>query len=250
MRFKICDLVKGSLDDYKAHGPINIALIGDSVTHGCLNAAEGNHYDTVYHNRLKMMINTVYPDIPVNIINSAVAGECAGYAVHNFDRDVKRYMPDLVIICYGLNDVNFELEDFKNNLREFFKRTNELGIDCIFMKPNMMCTEVDDSLVIPEERGYAEIVTVFQNEGRFDMFMEEADKVAAEFGITVCDCYSEWKKMAESGININKLLANGINHPTREMHKLFAEKLYETIFSEKFDEKSYASAIGGGLWRG
>ena len=36
--------------------------------------------------------------------------------------------------------------------------------------------------------------------------------------------------MAQSGMDTTALLANGINHPCREMHGMFAELLYETIF--------------------
>ena len=33
--FKICDYLCGDAALYKARGPINIAVIGDSVSHGC-----------------------------------------------------------------------------------------------------------------------------------------------------------------------------------------------------------------------
>ncbi|MBQ6708207.1 MAG: hypothetical protein IJM97_04570, partial [Clostridia bacterium] len=46
------------------------------------------------------------------------------------------------------------------------------------------------------------------------------------------DCYGEWKKLSETQ-DITYLLANRINHPTKEMHELFAQKLFETIFDEE-----------------
>ena len=96
-------LKEGTYEYHMSHGPINVVFCGDSVTHGCLNHL-GNHFDTVYHARLRMMLNTAYPDLPVNIINNGVGGLCADYAVNNFDRDVKAYHPALVVVCYGLND--------------------------------------------------------------------------------------------------------------------------------------------------
>ena len=33
--------------------------------------------------------------------------------------------------------------------------------------------------------------------------------------------------------DITELLANRINHPTKEMHQLFADSLFEIIFPEK-----------------
>ena len=51
-------------------------------------------------------------------------------------------------------------------------------------------------------------------------------------GVPVADCYSEWKKLYESGVHTTMLLANRINHPTREMHGLFADMLFKTILEE------------------
>ena len=46
---------------------------------------------------------------------------------------------------------------------------------------------------------------------------------------------AEWKKLNETQ-DINMLLANRINHPTKEMHELFADKLFKTIFGEENNE--------------
>ena len=51
-----------------------------------------------------------------------------------------------------------------------------------------------------------------------------------EMGVPVADAYGVWKKRSETE-DITMLLANRINHPTREMHELFAEKLFETIMA-------------------
>ena len=61
--------------------------------------------------------------------------------------------------------------------------------------------------------------------------MDEAKKLALKMGVKVCDCYGKWKLMSETQ-DTTKLLANGINHPTKEMHKLFADMLFETIFAD------------------
>ena len=38
-----------------------------------------------------------------------------------------------------------------------------------------------------------------------------------------------WKELSKTE-DTTKLLINRINHPTQEMHKLFADALFETIF--------------------
>jgi hypothetical protein len=52
--------------------------------------------------------------------------------------------------------------------------------------------------------------------------------LARGMGITVCDCYSRWREMSRTR-DITELLANYINHPTREMHELFAQTLFDLI---------------------
>lgn len=52
------------------------------------------------------------------------------------------------------------------------------------------------------------------------------------FGDSVThDCYKKWKKLSETQ-DITYLLANRINHPTKEMHELFAQSLFEMIFDD------------------
>ena len=49
--------------------------------------------------------------------------------------------------------------------------------------------------------------------------------------------------MAARGIDTTVLLANRINHPTQEMHQLFADSLYELIFDEPYDGKPLDSQL-------
>jgi hypothetical protein len=54
--------------------------------------------------------------------------------------------------------------------------------------------------------------------------------MAREMGIPVCDCYAKWKALSQTQ-DTTMLLANYINHPTKEMHELFAQSLYDMIMS-------------------
>jgi len=61
-------------------------------------------------------------------------------------------------------------------------------------------------------------------------------------GITVADCYSEWKKLSETE-DTTLLLANRINHPITKMHSLFADMLYDIIVGEEVSDKTSDSAM-------
>ena len=69
-----------------------------------------------------------------------------------------------------------------------------------------------------------------------ESMMEQAKALAKEMGVTVCDCYAKWKQMSQTQ-DVTKLLINRINHPTREMHELFAQMLFDTIFADGIELK-------------
>ena len=210
------------------NGPVNVVILGDSVSQGSLS--EGCDYENVYWNRLKKKLNAVNSETPVNMICSAIGGTTASFALKRLEKGVFAHSPDLVIVCFGLNDVNGEKEEYLDSLKEIFSQCAKNGVPSIFMTPNMLNTYVAEDTK-DELRGYAEITAKIQNSGRMDDYVYSAVKLAEESHVTVCDCYSEWKKLSETE-DTTLLLANRINHPTAEMHQLFADKLYEIIMEE------------------
>ena len=210
-------------------GPITIVAFGDSVTHGAVAGGEMN-YDTVYWNRLRLMLQQKYDYVPINVINAGIGGITAKGSLDRMDKQVFSHSPDLVIVCFGLNDVNGTLEDYVGSLRVIFEKCAENGVDAIFMTPNMLNTYVPDD-VDPNFKDYAYITAEYQNNGRMDEYMAAAVKLAQEMSVTVCDCYSKWKELSKTQ-DTTTLLANRINHPVKEMHALFAESLYDAIVTE------------------
>ena len=222
------------------NGPINIVAFGDSVTHGAVASGEIN-YETVYWNRLRKKILAIRDYVPVNVINAGIGGITAAGSVDRMDRDVFDHHPDLVIICFGLNDVNRELQDYLDALTVMFKKCKTHGVDAIFMTPNMLNTYVADD-TSPVHLNYAKKTAAYQNEGRFDMYIAKAIEVANKEGIPVCDCYAKWKELSLTQ-DTTMLLANRINHPIKEMHELFAQSLFEMIFDEPTGEHSEESTM-------
>lgn len=210
------------------HGPITIVAFGDSVTHGVVAAGEIN-YETVYWNRLKQKLNQTRAYMPVNVINAGIGGITAKTSLERMDKQVLAHNPDLIIVCFGLNDVNGPFEEYIESMEEIFDRALKSGAEVIFMTPNMLNTSIAEDT--PKEHyDYAIQTAQMQNEGKMDKYIESAVALAEKMGVTVCDCYKEWKKLSETQ-DITYLLANRINHPTKEMHELFAQRLYETIFA-------------------
>ena len=222
----IKDKIKMDRNGLTENGPITIVAFGDSVTHGALGSGEIN-YETVYWHRLAKKLNAYRNYVPVNVINAGIGGITAKGSLPRMEKQVFAHSPDLVIVCFGLNDVNGSLEDYLYALRTIFEECKKREIETVFMTPNMLNTRV-----VPDAPAqyldYAAKTAKYQNEGRMDLYMTSACKLAEEIGIKVCDFYSEWKRLAETQ-DITMLLANRINHPKAEMHELFAQMLYDTV---------------------
>lgn len=228
---KIADKINMERAELVEKGPITIVAFGDSVTHGAVGPGEID-YESVYWNRLKKKINAVRSYVPVNVINAGIGGLTAKGSLERMDAQVLVHRPDLVIVCFGLNDINGELQDYLDSLREIFIRCKNTEAEVIFMTPNMLNTYVPKDLPEPHMYEYACKTADIQNSGKMDMFIYSACEVAKEIGITVCDCYTMWKKKSETE-DTTILLANRINHPIREMHELFAESLFNIIFDKE-----------------
>lgn len=227
---KITEKINMDVSGIIKNGPITIVAFGDSVTHGAVRKGEIN-YETVYWNLLKKKINCLRNYVPVNVINAGIGGVDAKSSIKRMYRDVFAHNPDLIIVCFGLNDVNGTLEDYISSLRTIFEECNNRRIQTIFMTPNMLNTYVaedtDECFL-----DYAAKTAEMQNSGRMDTYMKAACNLANSMGVEVCDCYSKWKEISKTE-DTTLLLANRINHPTIKMHELFADSLFDVIFKDK-----------------
>jgi len=226
------------ITNHQGRPPV-MAFFGDSVTRGCFEL--GSMYmgtivddEAVYHNRLKTMIAGHHGGADVVIVNAGVGGDSASDALKRIQHDVLDEHPDFCCVCFGLNDVALGkrgLGKYGRSLRQILATLAASGIETVIMTPNMVTTSLS-----PEVKGvlkaYAKRLAKLQTEGVMDAYMDEVRSAALDYGVPLCDVYARWKEMEAEGVDITQQLANRINHPTREMHQLFAEELYHTIFSE------------------
>ena len=239
MRF--INVLRRKMEDNSGNRTPIIAFLGDSVTQGVFEVYQKDDkmevvFDSLsaYSEKVKELLALLYPTAPVSVVNLGVNGSSATAGYESLKRDVLAFRPDLLIVCFGLNDSNLELEGidtYKNALQNIFRTAKEANIETIFMTPNMMNT--DSSKVSPGDilESLAELFAKRQKEGIFDAYMDVAREVCQEENVVLCDCYAIWKRMYECGVDTTKLLSNGLNHPVRKMHELFAWQLVNTILN-------------------
>ncbi len=238
---KILEKIINKNVNFWANPSITIAFLGDSVTHGCFDCYFDNNgriqtiFDPskAYPQRVKEILNQLYPSVQINIINSGISGDNARNGNERFDRDIAKFSPDLVVVSYGLNDCmggKKNVETYVSSLKSIFSKVKDLGAECIFLTENMMCTYPSPHLKELREKSLAETISAYQNDGTLDYFFDSAKAAAKECEIRICDMYSIWKTLYESKVDTTDLLANYYNHPIPLFHKYTAIKLVEEMF--------------------
>lgn len=221
---------------------ITIAFLGDSVTQGCFELYPVNDHlatifdeQTAYPILLKKMFGVVYPSVPFSFINAGISGDTIEGGLLRLDRDVLSYSPDLVVVCFGLNhfmDDENGLLSFENTLKSIIERTIKTGAEIIIMTPNMIADHASRTITDSTISAVAHKVCTIDNQKNVSRHVDAMRAIASEYQVPLCDCYSVWAKLSESGANITDLLSNKINHPVREMHFVFAYELFKTILGE------------------
>jgi len=196
--------------------------------HLCINS------ENVYHSKVKKIFSKLYPTVPINIINAGISGETSWDAIKRLENDVLRHTPDLCVVAFGPNDIlcdgGIHEDKFYSTLKELFAKLQKKDIEVILMTEHKSCAKASNFLTHSELIKIANDVAEMENSGTVARFMEIAKKAAKEMNVPVCDCYSKWQKLYESGVDTDSLLINHINHPDKDMHWLYAISLVETMF--------------------
>ena len=226
-------------DNLVGEKPITIVFLGDSVTQGCYECYLTSptslqtvfDYKSAYSTRVKEILNILYPNVQINVINSGISGDSARVGLSRLERDVLSYNPDLVVVSYGLNDaVIGDKQAYLSSLEGIFSAVKASGAEVIFLTQNFMNTEVSvhlrDELFIKLANDFGKI----QNEGRLKEYFDGAKALCEKSGVEVVDLYSVWEKLYGAKVNVTELLSNKLNHPIREFHYYMAMKIVEKIF--------------------
>ena len=235
---KIKQLFANKQDNLVGQKPVTIAFLGDSVTQGCYECYLTSltslqtvfDYKSAYSTRVKEILNILYPNVQINVINSGISGDSARVGLSRIERDILSYNPDLVVVSYGLNDaVIGDKITYLSSLESIFATLKKRNIEVIFLTQNFMNTDVSvhlrDELFIKLANDFGKI----QNEGRLKEYFEGAKALCENCGVEVVDLYSVWEKLYDAKVNVTELLSNKLNHPIREFHYYMAMKIVEKI---------------------
>lgn len=235
-------LAAKSADIYGKQGATAVFL-GDSVTQGCfeLERTQDGRIETIfemnesYSAKFRRILSELFPRAQVTVVNSGLSGDNAANGLARLERDVFPYSPDLVVVAFGLNDCfggAGTAEQFGENLRKIFEEVRKRGAEAIYLTPNLMCDYVNVNIKDDLVRETAKVAVERQAEGALDRYLACGKAAAEAAGARVCDCNADWKRMRAAGADTTRLLCNDVNHPSRNLHWLFAARLVETVFGD------------------
>lgn len=213
-----------------------IVCFGDSVTQGCFEILKENGEYTLitdpsscYAEKLMEKLKARYSSTQFELINSGVSGDGLIEGMARVDKDVLAYKPDILIVCFMLNNVSLRDADwYGERLEGLFDKFKKAGVTTLVMSSNMV-----NKYVAPDTPEIhirmAKDLAECQNEGVLDAYAEKLKEKTEKYGFYYADAYAEWKKLDRYGIDTTMLLCNRLNHPTRKMHGLFADVLFDCI---------------------
>lgn len=216
-----------------------LAFFGDSVTHGEFEFTNGykesvHRPELVFHKLLSDRIKAEF-GTEVTVINAGIGGNFSDDGLARIQTDVLDKKPDFCCVMFGTNDVTNArkgqeaLDKYAQNMKEIISKLQAQKIEVVLMTPGMLCSRGFKGF----KGGWWFIHKYYeslQKGGKMDQYADAMRKVAKEMNVPVADAYAEWKALEKKGVDTTAMLVNGMNHPTAEAHKIFADKLYELLF--------------------
>lgn len=234
-------------DGLKRKNPVIVAL-GDSVTAGHFEfvstdpeyfaqAVKGGKAVEItdaregYTEKFRLALIDKYEETSVSILNAGVAGDTITGMSARLTRDVIRYDPDLVLINGSLNWMGLPTADFYSELKSVVRRIkSETNADIILLTPNTMSDKNMSAMFSSLMPKGGTRPTPPPALSTLDERVEAIRTIADEEEVCIADTYSVWKAFGKTGTELESMFANGINHPTKAGHEVYAitlMKLFE-----------------------
>mgnify|MGYP001104599941 CR=1 FL=1 len=203
------DRLPRTLAKLRAKEPITLVVSGDSISEG-YNASKFTRtppFQPAYPELVAMQLERSYGS-KVALHNLAVAGWSAARGAEDLDKAL-RLKPDLIVIAYGMNDVNGRNpEAFQGVIKGMLDR-------------------------IKRADAATEVVLVATMTGNPDWFAtpdamfpayRDALKALEGPGVVLADLTAVWRRLLERK-RLHDLTGNGVNHPNDYGHRVYAQTI-------------------------
>ena len=164
----------------------------------------------------------------IDVINAGVGGNMTAQGKARFQTDVLDKDPDVVLLCFGMNDQACSLpsgycwsspEVYRADMEYFITELQKRDCDVILITPHPVCGE-DGYYVDPEDYTY-------NYPGSLEKFVKVMRELALEYGCTLIDMHQEFLTVKKANLNTYKsyyAAGDGV-HQSQLGRQFWAEKV-------------------------
>lgn len=198
-----------SIAKLKAKQPLNIVLLGDSISTGC-NASgwcKNPPFQPPFQDLLAMNLEAVYGG-KVALTNLAVGGTGSAWGLTRMDKVIET-KPDLIILAFGMNDAcSVPTEAYQANTKAMIDAVRKSLPEAEF-------------ILIASMLGNKEWATMRQE--MFGPYRDALSQLCGP-GIALADMTAIWTELFKRKLD-RDMTGNGVNHPNDFGHRIYAQIL-------------------------
>lgn len=199
------------LTKLRARQPALLVTLGDSNTCNADFSAGAKQWPELLHTGLKERFG--YQELM--LFNAGICGDTVLEGLARLDRDVLRFQPDLVIVCFGTNDRKLDVATFRRGLYELVQRIEASGATVLLRTP-LPIMEVEPA---PSH--------IWKNDVELRDRLAVVREVAEARTLAFADNYALWCEREQQGrLVMAELMADPI-HSNAAGHRLIFEQLLE-----------------------
>jgi hypothetical protein len=185
---------------------INIVCHGHSVPSGYFATPFVNTFES-YPHLLHRILKERFPFAVINVIVTAIGGECSVEGAKRFESEVLNHNPAVVTIDYSLNDRS-ALEAAKTAWEIMIEKAVSRGVKVILLTPSW-----DNSYYAQDE-----------NWQKLETHTSQVRMLAQKYEVGLADSFMRFKDHVKTDSDLVSLLSH-VNHPSAIGHRLIAEEI-------------------------
>ncbi|MBN8879300.1 MAG: SGNH/GDSL hydrolase family protein [Sphingobacteriales bacterium] len=191
---------------WPANRTINLVYHGHSVPSGYYTRGEVHTLGSYPFLALKL-IKEKYKYAVINTILTSIGGEQSEKGQTRFDTAVLTMRPDVIFIDYALNDRNIGLERARSAWAKMIEAALKKNIKVVLLTPT------------PDSR-----VDILAPDNILEQHARQIRELAATYHVALVDSYLLFKRLKESGEDLEKYMAQN-NHINELGHQLVAAEI-------------------------
>lgn len=197
------------LDKMLARQPVLMVALGDSNTCN-VNFTDGAKQ---WPELLQEGLKGRYGYQELFLFNAGICGDTVQDAGRRLERDVLRYHPDLVVVCFGTNDRRLDIETFRREFVAVCERLERAGATVLLRT------------TIPIMERNPAPAHVWKDDQDLRERLEVVRTVARERKLALFDTYRAWVEAEASGaLHMGDVMKDEV-HSNAAGHRLVFEQL-------------------------